>query len=220
MLDNATNGVDLVLTELPGSDRKRPDKPWDFIHLDTLKLFITDLKTIIKPSGTVIMLCSIQQLSHVMNYLKEAGFIVDQNELLIMKKDLNSKSPVIHGVVSHLTKAFYVHHNTDKKYKQLESPFLPRVQHLDKSPSVSNIITDYLAPSIYLTKDKETQCKSLSRKDLTRKPRTTPLRTNERNADALALLIHRWCPNHGLVFDPFAGTASTAMACLITDRKL
>jgi hypothetical protein len=167
-------------------------------------------------------LCSNSQLSFVIKYLKDSGFIVESNALHVVKSlslmKSDTKSPVIHGVVAHLSQDYYVNHNTAPNYALPSSPYLPRIDQLDKLPSKTNIISEYLPPAVYLTSDQATQCKR--QYELKKKPKCKPLRTNERNVELFALLIHRWCRKDGRVFNPFTGTGSTAIACLIMGVRL
>jgi hypothetical protein len=191
------NNTDIIIADLPPRLTKHESKnDFDVLTLESFALFITRLRPMLKSTGTLILLCSPYNIHSIAKVLKKQNFVVEKNTLTITKHSslINSASvrSAYSGIVAHVTSNFFVRHNNIDANKLKKDMFTERAVEMDAYPSFGNVIHDYRPPSVYLTPDRETWCASTSTSK--KRTRTTPVRTEEKNADLWIVCLHRWCP--------------------------
>jgi len=196
---------DFILTDPPyalqGSNLSNTGRFYnDFIDEEAIARFCRFCRRSLKPGGYFLIFTSFALLSKWWDALKAAGLAVWNYPYLLVKdssQQVRNKSFLVPQNCAEPACMGYLPPHDEKFGADLKTPYsLIPCSHTRK----------------FAVLDKVGRQRKLC-------VGRSPVRVEEKNSAALAEILCTFCPPGGLVFDGFAGTMTTAIACIATGRK-
>ncbi len=207
------NSVDLILTDPPyslgkdygnDSDKQSPEK-----YLEWTYLWIDGVLPKLKNNGSFYIFLSWQYSPEIFCYLKKKMKMI--NEIIWDRRVPSMGGSTRKFSSVHDNIGFFV--NGNDYYFDLDGVRIPYDQKTKKARTRSIFVGKKWLELGY------------NPKDLWSKPRIhaqDPERENhptQKPLEIIERIIKVSCPINGIVFDPFMGTGTTAVACLDNDRQ-
>ena len=211
--DEMAGTVDMVLTDILGDlprGRSSPGaKPsWDFIENDEIEKLIQMSRSMLKPGAYIVLFHGIDQLHVIKSLLEASKFAVAPYPVIVAKEQSSLQKTTAVLFPQHAYEIFTV---ASKDPGGSQREFYPKLN------DATHPYTSLRTPSkrkFNVIADVPTRTRKLCRvgeKKL--------IRNTEKPVALLRELLDMYCPEDGLVLDPYAGTYTTGLACLDTSRR-
>lgn len=211
MFEDLSGTVDLVLSDIPydlPAKRLGRKSEWDFVEDEEIDRFVQMSRRMLKPGGYLVVFHSVKQFPVVATYLENARFHVCHTPTIVTKEQssLQKSTALLFPQNSY---EVYTIATTDTDgasrtfYPKLDDRVHPYKVLKTPSKRKFNVITDVPTKAPKLCQP--------GRKRL--------VRPSEKPVVLLMEILDMFCPEDGLVLDPYAGTFSTGLACIETGRR-
>lgn len=158
---------------------------------------------VVKPGGFLFIFSSVRFLQKWISFLRETNFKVMSHVYSLVKKTAGMQHHRLSAFPQNATEYGVVARKNGRHPQQFEPDFISPYHRIDCSlPRRFASIT-----GIPVTRNK-----------LQLPGKKIPVRVEEKNTDLLIEIMTTFCPEGGSVLDTYAGTFTTALACLETGR--
>ena len=212
IFDEMTGKVDMVLTDIPYDlprGRNSGSKgPFDFIENAEIEQFVQMSRSLLKPGAFIVIFHSFDQ-AHVIKPLLEAAKFIVPACPVVVAKDQDS----IQKNTSNLfpQQSYEVYTVATRDLRGLPRTFYPK---LDDKTNPYKFLKTKSKRKFNVVTDVPTKARKLCRSGQKRL-----VRSSEKPVALLREILETYCPEDGLVLDPYGGTFSTAIASIESCRR-
>ena len=198
--------VDLILTD-PSYNVPfvRGEVQYPEISTEEMKAFCEHSSRVLKPGGVIHIFTVLQQVVGWERCLHDCGFAMSKtlehyirNALQVYHTTGQKQNVVDYGIVA-FRKGKRHFFNPIPRYTLVDS------SHARRENVIDNIESNFIRVTTGAVEGKKGSGRNV--------------RQGEKNENMLSEIIVTYCPDGGLVYDPYAGTMSTAMAAMQVGRK-
>ena len=225
--DSIQRKVDLVLTDIPYSGvNSRSATSTNLLSRQELIELTTLIGASLKDSGNAVVFCSHRELTMFEEIARDCGLKASPLPTYVTRDRSKIPRHSIGKDTQNCMEMFVVlYKDYEKRYVDLKSNFrfLPAQKSRREDTRCFNLISNVAAPTKKLLgplEDEEADGEEASQGQASspgsRRRRRRPIRKGEKNIALLKDLIIQYCPEvtTSLVFDPLAGTMTSAIAAL------
>ena len=212
LFDEMAGSVNLILTDIPGNlsqgQSSGTRSPYDFIENDELEKLFQMSRSLLKPGAFLIIFHDVEDFGVIKSLLNAAKFLVCPHPT-ITAKDQETIQKTTSVIFQQCSYECYTAATRDLGglprtfYPKLDDKSYPYMFLKTSSKRKFNVVTGVPARA----------------RKLCRVGTKSPVRPSEKPLVLLRELIDMYCPQDGLVLDPYAGTFSTALACIDSSRR-